>query len=151
MGEAPTRERRSQAGEEAPTRGGQLLSRGAHCWGRPRARLCVFLEETSNSMKIGQRTEETRPNQAGGGLRMKNWLLFAAEGAICSKQALVKASTLKAGQLRHAELVGIRLEGLTQLSCGFWCPTARLSKASGRKEAQLMCGRHLKTGRMRGE
>lgn len=43
--------RRSQAGEEAPTRGDQLLSRGAHCWGRPCASLCVFLEETSDSVR----------------------------------------------------------------------------------------------------
>lgn len=77
--------RRSQAGEEAPTRGDQLLSRGAHCWGRPCASLCVFLEETSDSLRIGQRTEETWLNQAGGALRMKNKLLFASEGAMCSK------------------------------------------------------------------
>lgn len=104
--EAPTRERRSQSGEETPARGEELLSKGAHCWVRPCARSCIFLEETFNCMRIGQRTGETWPNQAGGGLRMKNGLLFEAEGAMCSERTLVKVSMLESGQLRQGRAGG---------------------------------------------
>lgn len=104
--EAQTRERRSQSGEETPAREEQLLSKGAHCWVRPCARWCIFLEETFNCMRIGQRTEETWPNQAGGSLKMKNGLLFEAEGAMCSKWTIVKVSVSESGQLRQGRAGG---------------------------------------------